>query len=456
MLKNFKSFANGRGFAKNVDGRDGFVTKRDGFAKAARHKLFAKTLFASVLIFALSFGMWLNFAPDREPTARAATSLSAATWVQLYQAMNNSDTDIDITVTADIVITGNLNVPVGKDITIHSADPQNPAVLFRSETMITSNLLNVMSGGTLTLRDIILDGQSDKVTVNNHLIGVSPYLVAGSVNTLNIGDGVILRNNSVSPRGCGAIEVSGAGSTLNMTGGLIIDNQTTSNGGAICIGSSGASANITGGEFRNNSATNGGAISINYDDLANLHVGADVIFANNSASFATTILPSDQESYDAQIAATTWSNGFANGYNNYDIQYPQTFAVRFNGGGNIANQTVLAGDSASEPTAPIRDGYVFAGWFAGADFANGYDFDSAVNADLTLFAKWEKVCETDANLLANDADCQPPCAYNPNLLANDENCVAKEETSDDVPAKTDKPANSDAAKLGAPNTGFLW
>ncbi len=69
-----------------------------------------------------------------------------------------------------------------------------------------------------------------------------------------------------------------------------------------------------------------------------------------------------------------------------------TYKVTFdpNGGSEVAAQTVNAGDKASKPTDPTKAGYNFGGWYiTAADQTESlYDFDSAVNADITLKAKY--------------------------------------------------------------------
>jgi uncharacterized repeat protein (TIGR02543 family) len=71
----------------------------------------------------------------------------------------------------------------------------------------------------------------------------------------------------------------------------------------------------------------------------------------------------------------------------------QVYTVSFdsNGGSAVADQSVEFEDLASEPTAPIRTGYDFAGWFAGDDV---YDFSSPVTGPLSLSAHWAKQVHT--------------------------------------------------------------
>ena len=68
-----------------------------------------------------------------------------------------------------------------------------------------------------------------------------------------------------------------------------------------------------------------------------------------------------------------------------------TYTVTFNAAGGSPtpdSQVVNAGEQASAPTvAPTREGYDFLGWFNGSV---EYDFNSAVNANITLTAHWQQ------------------------------------------------------------------
>ena len=54
-------------------------------------------------------------------------------------------------------------------------------------------------------------------------------------------------------------------------------------------------------------------------------------------------------------------------------------------------QTVALGSTAQEPeTIPVREGYVFAGWYTDSECTEPYDFTMPVEESLTLYAKWEE------------------------------------------------------------------
>ncbi len=73
----------------------------------------------------------------------------------------------------------------------------------------------------------------------------------------------------------------------------------------------------------------------------------------------------------------------------------QRFTVTFNsnGGSNVESQKVFPGEKITKPTNPTKqaDGYTtyeFAGWFTNSGLTQEYDFNSEVNEDITLYAKW--------------------------------------------------------------------
>ena len=59
-----------------------------------------------------------------------------------------------------------------------------------------------------------------------------------------------------------------------------------------------------------------------------------------------------------------------------------------NGGSAVASQNVDYNGIASQPTAPARTGYTFAGWYSDAGLASAFSFATAITTDITLYAKW--------------------------------------------------------------------
>lgn len=68
------------------------------------------------------------------------------------------------------------------------------------------------------------------------------------------------------------------------------------------------------------------------------------------------------------------------------VYYTITFEV--NGGSPVAAQIVIAGDTATRPANPDRNGYIFSGWYSDSALSTVYNFDDAVIRNVTLYAKW--------------------------------------------------------------------
>ncbi len=103
--------------------------------------------------------------------------------------------------------------------------------------------------------------------------------------------------------------------------------------------------------------------------------------------------------YDFDTAVTADITLYAKWTENVVEPEPETYAVTFNMNGHgaaIEAQTVTEGEKATEPAAPTAEGYTFGGWYTDAACTAEYDFDTAVTADITLYAKWtENVVEPE-------------------------------------------------------------
>ena len=64
-----------------------------------------------------------------------------------------------------------------------------------------------------------------------------------------------------------------------------------------------------------------------------------------------------------------------------------------NGGSDVESQEVEKGSTIALPNEPTREGYKFVGWFKDEEFKEEWDFEEAVDEDITLYAQWEEVTE---------------------------------------------------------------
>lgn len=72
---------------------------------------------------------------------------------------------------------------------------------------------------------------------------------------------------------------------------------------------------------------------------------------------------------------------------NSPVEYTVTFDS--NGGSAVKAQTVEQGKKVVLPAEPTKDNCDFVGWYT--EDNKPYDFDSAVNANFTLYAKWQEI-----------------------------------------------------------------
>lgn len=81
----------------------------------------------------------------------------------------------------------------------------------------------------------------------------------------------------------------------------------------------------------------------------------------------------------------------------YAIWKSTSVTVRFDtdGGSEIADVTVDVGGKVTRPAAdPTKPGFAFGGWYSDANCTRPFDFDSAVEDDVTVYAKWNKTSAT--------------------------------------------------------------
>ena len=103
-----------------------------------------------------------------------------------------------------------------------------------------------------------------------------------------------------------------------------------------------------------------------------------------------------------------------NGYTDSDIaefiytvveDAPLRYNITFesNGGTILSAQSVLENEKIEQPEAPVKEGYLFEGWFKETKCENIWDFEKdTVTADITLYAKWTEG-ETKAETETTDA-----------------------------------------------------
>ncbi|HEX2925601.1 MAG TPA: S-layer homology domain-containing protein, partial [Ruminiclostridium sp.] len=138
-----------------------------------------------------------------------------------------------------------------------------------------------------------------------------------------------------------------------------------------------------------------GITGTTYDFTPAISVSGSYTFKVTAVGDGTAYANSDAATVAAGLNAYTGSFR-----NNYDALDASTYIT----------QVVLNGGKLSVPVQPVRDGYIFDGWYREAACVNPWEFNSdTVSGDIILYAKWVKSTHTASGKVIDD---QEPVAGN--------------------------------------------
>ena len=79
------------------------------------------------------------------------------------------------------------------------------------------------------------------------------------------------------------------------------------------------------------------------------------------------------------------------------VSYTVTFMI--DNEYSVAVQTVFKGNKVNKPSDPLKDGYIFVGWYTDSSLTTPFSFDTPIETNWTLYAKWTpKAAETDETI----------------------------------------------------------
>ncbi|MGQ8874138.1 InlB B-repeat-containing protein [Paenibacillus sp. TSA_86.1] len=85
-------------------------------------------------------------------------------------------------------------------------------------------------------------------------------------------------------------------------------------------------------------------------------------------------------------------------------KWTSLFTVNFDlkGGTPVVDpKTVVEGSLVATPAEPVREGYVFGGWYSDEGLTTVYDFATPVTSNITLYAKWKALYRVTFRVAAN-------------------------------------------------------
>jgi len=114
-----------------------------------------------------------------------------------------------------------------------------------------------------------------------------------------------------------------------------------------------------------------------------------------------------------------------------DVYY--TVSFNSNGADNVGIQTIFQGGMVVEPKDPVKEGYIFLGWYVGEEL---FDFNKKIDDNLVLEARWEKIGGEDVDLddMENndDSSLDNDSSENNNSSTNDGDDNKKPTTTDKI------------------------
>lgn len=211
----------------------------------------------------------------------------------------------------------------------------------------TGHMFTISGNATLTLQDIITDGNVDILSAG------SIFKLTGSAN-LNINAGAQICNNNSTARGAGVI-LENSTASVNLSGGTISGNHTTQQGGAVYL-SYGSSFVMNSGTVSDNQAKVGGAFFV--ENGANITILQGAI-TNNSVTGAGSVAGAIYSCADINIGNNPQiSSNYAIGDENTesDIYIDFGKAIKLNtvlNNETVYNVVVFASSSSIPPRAVI-------------------------------------------------------------------------------------------------------
>lgn len=369
-----------------------------------------------MLLFAFFGGVY-----SRE--VKAATSVEVSTQAELKKYLNSS-TEYTIQLKKAIYIDATIKVNGKKVIN------GNGYTIWRDYSFESGRLLQINSGGALTLNNVNISGSSGNVTSEYGLIRI----VSGGTLTMNTGSE--LRYSSSAKSG-GGVHVAGqfimngglihhmhtigvgagvhvsSGGTFTMKGGKIYSNKTEVEGGGVAI-SEGGTFTFTGGSIESNKALEGKGIfhdgKLNLSGTASVHSNNSLFIAKGKyIALGDWTSPSPIQ-LDAEVAPETimvsniknkaayfsWSSLFTprNDYplcvmnnNLYMGKYYNITLDNNRGDNTYTTLQKLFGETVTLTTTTSRVGYDWNGWYT-AKTGGSQVKEVSANKNLALYAQW--------------------------------------------------------------------
>ena len=302
------------------------------------------------------------------------------------------------------------------DVDMTGTTSMNPAVYFVNASgsqIINNNKITAGAASSSSTRCVVVDGGSGVIVSGNKL-------TLGSVSGTAVAVGVEIKGNDVDKvTVSGNTLATGSGSGEEPRAVKITAKDTgsqktfTVSKNTIQFGGKGTTVEVLLSTYEITDPANA---RVNLDVEENTGNTASVVMLNKGNADDDTVLTSTIAlTGNIYNPALTSSEEVAvvGGFIEEGSTQPNTDDVThvnpapqpvYSSGGNMNNayrvlfndgsttlsvQTDLSsGDKLTKPETPVKDGYTFAGWYKDSACTQGWDFETGISGDMTLYAKW--------------------------------------------------------------------
>ncbi|MBP3233582.1 MAG: InlB B-repeat-containing protein [Eubacterium sp.] len=161
---------------------------------------------------------------------------------------------------------------------------------------------------------------------------------------------------------------------------------------------------------------------------------------------------------DETSESTSFVVGTSNVYVYAEFE-PVLHTVTFDsrGGSAVDSQTILSGTTVTKPADPTKEGNTFEGWCIDSELKYVYNFESQINNDITLYARWKKdvtptATPTSDPTSAPTAETTPTPKTDPSAIPTSE--VTPTPNGSSTPEVTPSP-NGSATPAASPTPGVV-
>ena len=294
---------------------------------------------------------------------------------------------------------------------VRAADSMNPAVYFvsASNSWISGNTIKAGSVTTSSTRCVVLDGGEGSTVTGNELHLGPTSSKEGSMGVQIKGfstRNTVSGNTFIAPNDantdCRAVEITAVkdkdisssitGNTINFPG------QDKSSAVRVVLSSIGITEENTAVPITLTIENNKGSVKSEVSFWKSESATVKQSYINLEGNkYNPSLTKTEEYTMDAgftvEDAAQPSTGSVTNNNPNppvSDGNMNNAYRVLFNDGATtLSVQTDLSsGDKLTKPETPVKDGYTFAGWYKDSACTQGWDFETGISGDMTLYAKW--------------------------------------------------------------------